>query len=70
MLVYAAQAAVGDLRHRRSLQSETAWASATKHFSLITEGDAHIAPHDMYQPVAVGGTLYDAGCGVRAHRRT
>lgn len=27
-------------------------------------GDAHIAPHDLYQPVAVGGTLYDASCRV------
>ena len=110
--------------HTRSDAGETGWASATKHFSLITEGDArtvnaavlagprpattgssgwsrrreaalrvqeerpgtldstedtgragdgtlsppsgdaHIAPHDLYQPVAVGGTLYDASCRV------
>ena len=34
----------------------------TEKFSVITKDDCHIAPHDTYTSVAVGGNLYDAAC--------
>jgi hypothetical protein len=35
----------------------------TEKFSVITKDDCHIAAHDTYTSVAVGGNLYDAACG-------
>jgi len=35
----------------------------TEKFSVITKDDCHIAAHDTYSSVAVGGSLYDASCG-------
>lgn len=43
----------------------------TEKFSVITKDDCHIAAHDTYSSVAVGGSLYDASCGqVRRTRAT